>query len=191
LPLGSQKVKCLGTHNLKKMNRIDRLQATLIHLQSKRVVKAQEIADRFEISLRTVYRDIRSLEESGVPIGAEAGVGYFLLENYHLPPVMFTHEEASALLFGEKLMEKMSDEKTRNEFRSAIYKIKAILKPGEKDHLEKLNDRIAVFNLNAMSDRFERALSVSKYSRHWPTKLVLEIERTSLNTNTEAAYAGK
>ena len=60
------------------MNRIDRLTAILIQLQSKRVVKAQEIADRFEISLRTVYRDIRALEEAGVPIGAEAGIGYFL-----------------------------------------------------------------------------------------------------------------
>ena len=59
------------------MNRIDRLSAILIHLQSKKVVRAQEIADRFEISLRTVYRDIRALEEAGVPIGAEPGLGYF------------------------------------------------------------------------------------------------------------------
>ena len=57
------------------MNRIDRLSAILIQLQSKKVVRALEIAERFEISLRTVYRDIRALEEAGVPIGAEAGVG--------------------------------------------------------------------------------------------------------------------
>ena len=90
------------------MNRIDRLTAILIQLQTKKVVKAQEIADRFNISLRTVYRDIRALEEAGVHIGAEAGIGYFL-ENYHLPPVMFTTEEASALMLGAKLIEKMSD----------------------------------------------------------------------------------
>ncbi|MEQ8572515.1 MAG: HTH domain-containing protein, partial [Fulvivirga sp.] len=57
------------------MNRIDRLSAILIQLQSKKVVRALEIAERFDISLRTVYRDIRALEEAGVPIGAEAGVG--------------------------------------------------------------------------------------------------------------------
>ncbi len=80
------------------MNRIDRLSAILIQLQSKQVVKAQEVADRFGISLRTVYRDIKSLEEAGIPIGAEAGKGYFIMDGYHLPPVMFTKEEASALL---------------------------------------------------------------------------------------------
>ena len=62
------------------MNRIDRLQAILIQLQSKKVITAQEMADRFEVSLRTIYRDIRALEEGGVPIGAEAGIGYFLSE---------------------------------------------------------------------------------------------------------------
>lgn len=125
------------------MNRIDRLTAILIQLQSKRVVKAQEIADRFGISLRTVYRDIRALEEAGVPIGAEAGVGYFL-EDYHLPPVMFTNEEASALLFGAKLIGKMADESLKEGFDSAFYKIKSVLKRSEKEHLEDLESRVAV-----------------------------------------------
>lgn len=128
------------------MNRLDRLQAILIQLQSKRIVKAQEIADRFEISLRTVYRDIRSLEESGVPIGAEAGIGYFLDDNYTLPPIMFTHSEASAMVFGEKLMEKMSDDNVKRDFESAIMKIKAILRPSEKEFLEKLHNHIAVYS---------------------------------------------
>ena len=57
------------------MNRTDRLTAMLIHLQTKRVVKAQELANRFGISLRTVYRDVRALEAAGVPLGAEAGGG--------------------------------------------------------------------------------------------------------------------
>lgn len=125
------------------MNRIDRLTAILIHLQSKKVVKAQEIADRFSISLRTVYRDIRALEEAGVPIGAEAGIGYFL-ENYHLPPVMFTTEEASALLLGAKLIEKMSDHSIRKEFSSALFKIKSVLKATDKEYVEDLENRVAV-----------------------------------------------
>jgi predicted DNA-binding transcriptional regulator YafY len=106
-------------------------------------VKAQEIADRFGISLRTVYRDIRALEEAGVPIGAEAGIGYFL-ENYHLPPVMFTTEEASAMLLGAKLIEKMSDHSINKEFSSALYKIKAVLKSADKEHVEDLENRVQV-----------------------------------------------
>jgi len=157
------------------MNRIDRLNAMLIQLQGKRIVKAQEIADRFSISLRTVYRDIRALEEAGVPIGAEAGIGYYLMDHYHLPPVMFTADEASALLFGEKLMEKMSDQKTRENFCSALYKIKAILKPTEKDHLEKLQNRIAVYNFNTQGNKF-RHLYLSEIQNALVNKLVLEIE---------------
>lgn len=75
------------------MNRIDRLLTIIIHLQSKRYVKAYEIAERFDISIRTVYRDLRALEEAGVPIGMDTGNGYFLVDGYHLPPVMFTLEE--------------------------------------------------------------------------------------------------
>lgn len=125
------------------MNRIDRLTAILIHLQTKRVVRAQELANRFHISLRTVYRDIRALEEAGVPIGAEAGIGYFL-EDYHLPPVMLTNAEASALLFGAKLMERMADPSLQEPFRSALYKIKSVLKRTEKEHLEELETQVAV-----------------------------------------------
>lgn len=165
------------------MNRIDRLNAILIQLQSKRIVKAQEIADRFEISLRTVYRDIRALEEAGIPIGAEAGIGYFLQESYHLPPVMFTSDEAAALLFGEKLIEKMSDDKIKSDFCSALYKIKAILKPSEKDYLEKLHERVAVYNLNSMGDRYHQ-LRLFEIQDALVNKRVLRIKY-------ESRYAGE
>jgi len=157
------------------MNHIERLNAILIQLQSKRIVKASEIAERFGISLRTVYRDIRALEESGVPIGAEAGVGYFLMENYKLPPVMFTKEEASALLFGEKLIEKMSDDRMKAEFCSALFKIKAILNPAEKDRLEKLHDRISVLNFTSSNENFSR-LYLHEIQQSLVAKQVLEIE---------------
>ena len=126
------------------MNRIDRLTAILIQLQSKRVVKADEIADRFEISLRTVYRDVKALMEAGVPIGSEAGKGYFIVEGYNLPPVMLTREEASAVLMAGKLVEKMTDHSIRKAFESALLKIKSVLKDAEKDHLENLESYIEV-----------------------------------------------
>ncbi|MEO1050368.1 MAG: YafY family protein [Bacteroidota bacterium] len=129
------------------MNRIDRLSAIVIQLQSKKVVTAKEIADRFDISLRTVYRDIRALEEAGVPIGAEAGVGYFIMEGYHLPPVVFTRDEASALLLSAKLIDKHADQSVRNHVDNAFFKIKAVLKGIDKEHLESLEEQVEVLNL--------------------------------------------
>lgn len=127
------------------MNRIDRLTAMLIHLQSKKVVKAEEMADRFEISLRTVYRDVKALMEAGVPIGSEAGKGYFVVDGYHLPPVMFTQDEAGAMLLAGKFVEKMTDKSIRAAFESAMYKIKAVLNEAEKEHLENLQSHIEVY----------------------------------------------
>jgi len=126
------------------MNRIDRLTAILIHLQTKRVVKAEEIADRFEMSLRTVYRDVKALMEAGVPIGSEAGKGYFIVDGYHLPPVMFTQDEASAMLLAGKLVEKMTDKSIKVAFESALLKIKAVLSDSGKDRLEDLYSHIEV-----------------------------------------------
>ncbi|CAL1521514.1 YafY family protein [Chitinophaga sp. MM2321] len=129
------------------MNRIDRLTAILVQLQGKKIVKAAEISDRFNISLRTVYRDVKALQEAGVPIGAEAGTGYYIVDGYHLPPVMFSKEEAAALLTGEKLMEQFSDHSNQKQFSFAMQKIRSVLRGAEKDYLESLDDNIAVLRL--------------------------------------------
>jgi len=126
------------------MNRIDRISAILIQLQSRRVVKAADIAERFNISLRTVYRDVKTLEEAGIPLIGEAGVGYSIMDGYRLPPVMFTKEEATAFLTAEKFVEKLTDTSTSANYKSAMYKVRAILKTTEKDLLESMDDRIAV-----------------------------------------------
>ncbi len=126
------------------MNRIDRISAILIQLQSKRIVTAKEIADRFEISLRTVYRDIRTLEEAGVPIGAEAGLGYYIMEGYRLPPILFTKDEAASLIMGEKFIEKMTDTQTKDSFKSALFKVKSVLKNSDKDFLESVSNSIHI-----------------------------------------------
>jgi len=127
------------------MNRIDRLTAILIQLQSQKIVKAEEIADRFEISTRTVYRDVKALMEAGVPIGSEAGTGYFIVDGYHLPPVMFTQDEAGALLLAGKLVEKMADKSIKQAYTSALLKIKSVLHSEEKDHLQQLDSNVHVF----------------------------------------------
>lgn len=126
------------------MNRIDRLHAILTHLQSKKKVTAQQIADRFSISLRTVYRDVKALEESGVPVIGEAGSGYSIMEGYRLPPVMFTQEEAAALLMGAKLAQQMTDGSVQQQFDNALYKVKAVLRTADKEYVEQLLPNIEV-----------------------------------------------
>ncbi len=127
------------------MNRIDRLTAILIQLQSQKVVTAEDIADRFEISTRTVYRDVKALMEAGVPIGSEAGTGYFIVDGYHLPPVMFTQDEAGAMLVAGKLVDKLTDKSVRQAYTSALLKIKSVLHAADKDHLENLDSSVEIF----------------------------------------------
>jgi len=130
------------------VNRIDRLHAILTHLQSKKKVTAQEMADRFNISLRTVYRDVKALDESGVPVIGEAGSGYTIMEGYRLPPVMFTQEEASALLLGAKLAEQFTDGSVRRHFNAALFKIKAVLRSPDKEYVDSLTEHIEILTRN-------------------------------------------
>lgn len=131
--------------NIISVNRIDRLHAILTHLQSKKKVTARQIADRFNLSQRTVYRDIKALEESGVPVIGEAGSGYSIMEGYRLPPVMFSQDEANALLMGAKLTGQFADTSISKHFDSALFKIKAVLRSGDKEFVEDLDSSIEVF----------------------------------------------
>ncbi|MGV3761144.1 helix-turn-helix transcriptional regulator [Parapedobacter sp.] len=124
--------------------RFDRIVSIYIQLQSKRVVKAQELADRFGVSLRTIYRDIRSLEQAGVPIFGEAGAGYSIVEGYRLPPVLFTHEEAMSFVGAQKLMGKFMDRRLQEHYDTALYKIKAVLRMTEKDSLSAIESKIVM-----------------------------------------------
>ena len=126
------------------MNRIDRLSAIIIQLQTRRYVTASNISERFGISVRTVYRDIRALQEAGVPIGGEPGRGYFIVEGYHLPPVMFTRAEAASMLTAEKLVEQLTDHSTTEHYNSAMFKIKSVLRDNEKHFLESIDNRVKV-----------------------------------------------
>ncbi|MGZ3752248.1 MAG: helix-turn-helix transcriptional regulator [Mucilaginibacter sp.] len=147
------------------MNRIDRISAILIQLQSRRVVKASDIADRFNISLRTVYRDIKTLEEAGIPLIGEAGVGFSIMDGYRLPPVMFTRDEAAAFLTAEKLMEKLTDPLSDETYKSAMYKIRSVLRTAEKDFLENIDGHIEVMK--------SRRLAGSKYDLN-PLQIILQ-----------------
>lgn len=157
------------------MNRIDRVSAILIQLQSKKIVKAQEIADRFSISLRTVYRDIKALSASGVPVGGEAGVGYSIMEGYRLPPVMFTKEEAIAFLTAEKMVEKLTDTSSKQHYQSAMFKIRSVLRYTEKDMLENMEERIEVLTNPYLPVKENKGLHLQTILQSIAGKEVLDI----------------
>ncbi len=131
----------MGIDSLK---RFDRIVAIHIQLQSRRIVKAQDLADRFEVSLRTIYRDIRTLENSGVPIASEAGTGYSIMDGYRLPPIMFTREEAGSFVAAEKLMQQFTDKTLGSHHQSAMFKIKSVLRGKEKDWISALEAHINI-----------------------------------------------
>jgi predicted DNA-binding transcriptional regulator YafY len=127
------------------MNRLDRISAILVQLQSRSVVRAVDCAERFGVSVRTVYRDIRTLEQAGVPVCGDAGIGYSLVEGYRLPPLMFTPAEALAMLTAEKFIEQMTDPHNSGHFRSAMDKVRAVMRGVDRRYMEGLDEKISVY----------------------------------------------
>ncbi len=134
------------------MNRVDRLLGMILFLQGRRVVRAEDMAAHFEISVRTVYRDLAALGEVGVPIVAEAGVGYSLVRGYHLPPVMFTAQEAGAIATGSVLVNQLTDASLRAPMQSALMKIRAVLPTEQQRHLENIERSISFPRSKAPDD---------------------------------------
>lgn len=125
------------------MNRFDRVTSILLLLQTRSVVTAQFLSEQFEVSERTIYRDIRTLENAGVPIGSEAGVGYFIEQGYRLPPVSFSQDEAAALLLGEKLLTTALDNQSLKDYQQALNKVRAVMDRADKDQLTSFDADIA------------------------------------------------
>jgi predicted DNA-binding transcriptional regulator YafY len=120
------------------MNRTDRLVAMVMHLQGRRLVRAEDMAAHFEVSVRTIYRDIAALGEAGVPIAGEAGVGYSLVRSYHLPPVMLTADEAAALFVGAEMVRQFTDASLSEPMNAALDKLRAVLPRDRQEHVERL-----------------------------------------------------
>lgn len=131
------------------MNRIDRLTAIIIFLQGRKRTTVEELSEKYNISPRTVYRDLSALQEAGVPIGSEQGEGYYIVKGYHLPPVMFDRKEASSLLAGERLMQRWRQTELSRSYSSALDKIRAVLPPHDKEYLNTLDEHIKVFHYNS------------------------------------------
>ncbi|PKH51497.1 DNA-binding transcriptional regulator [Tenacibaculum sp. Bg11-29] len=161
--------------------RISRLSQIVTILQSKRLITARELAEKFNVSIRTIYRDIRTLESSGIPVVTEEGKGYFLQEGYQLPPIMFSEEEANALITAEQLILKNKDASFVDNYTNAITKIKAVLKYSQKDRADLLSKRI-VFRFNQEKEKSSNHLM--KLQTAITNFQLLEIEYHSLQKNT-------
>lgn len=117
------------------MRRADRLFQIIQILRHRRVTTAARLAERLQVSERTVYRDIRDLSLSGVPIEGEAGVGYRLGKDFELPPLMFTVDEIQALVLGARMVESWGDELLQRAACSVLEKVEAALPRSERERV--------------------------------------------------------
>lgn len=124
-----------------EVKRISRLTAILTQLQTKRIVTATSLSEKFGVGRRTIYRDIKALERAGVPILTEEGKGYSLMDGYRIPPIMFTEKQANALILAEQLVLKNKDASFVQDYSEAIEKIKSILGYTIQDKANLLTDR--------------------------------------------------
>jgi predicted DNA-binding transcriptional regulator YafY len=134
------------------MNRIDRLFAILLALQHKRRLRAQDLARQFEVSKRTIYRDMSALNQMGIPLVALPGEGFELVEGYYLPPLMFTENEAVALLLGSRLLAQQSAGSLPQSADSALAKIKVALPEHVRARSEALANIIGFITPTAKFD---------------------------------------
>ncbi len=139
------------------MNRTDRLLAIVIQLQAKGWQRAEDLAAVFEISKRTIYRDMLALMESGVPVISSPGQGYALDAGYFLPPLSFTADEATVLLLGAEVMIQNFDDQYRRAARSATSKIQAVLGDNRREEVDALLDGMRFIAQNPLeADQPER-----------------------------------
>lgn len=161
--------------------RLSRLTAILTQLQTKRILTSTYLSEKYGVSVRTIYRDIRALEKSGVPILTEEGKGYTLMEGYRLPPVMFTESQANALILAEQLVLKNKDTSFIKDYSEAIEKIKAVLGYSVKDKANLLAERTR-FNQNINNERNSNNLSQFQFAL--TNFCVTKIEYTNENNKT-------
>lgn len=121
--------------------RLSRLTAILIQLQTRNLVTARSLAEKFDVNVRTIYRDIRALESAGVPVLTDEGKGYMLMEGYKIPPVMFSESQANALILVEQLVLRNKDSSLIRDYTDAVDKVKAVLRRSERDKANLLAER--------------------------------------------------
>ena len=170
--------------------RLSRLTAILTQLQTKRLLTATILAEKFNVSVRTIYRDIRALEQAGVPIITQDGKGYSLMEGYRVPPVMFTEAQANALITAEQLVLQNKDTSFIKDYTEAIEKVKAVLKYSIQDKANLLSERVR-FDQNNNRERNSSHLSDLQFAmtNFWLTKIKYTNEQNKTTTRLIEPFA--
>jgi predicted DNA-binding transcriptional regulator YafY len=159
------------------MNRIDRLFGILTLLQSKKYLTGEKIAEKFHISVRSVYRDIKALNEQGIPVSFEPYRGYFIVNGYFLQPVSFSTDEANALLLMESIVSGFADKSIHLHYSNALTKVKAVLRSSQKESIEHLANNI---KFQAPPCFIQQSDYLSTIQQAISQRRVLEIEYSNL-----------
>jgi len=122
------------------LNRTERLFALILLLQNRPNMTSRELAEHFGVSRRTIFRDLRALSESGVPLTYAEGGGYEILEGYQLPPLMLSAREAATLLIGTEFMKLQSDASLRQDAGQVAMKIRSVLPKEVRAYIDRLKD---------------------------------------------------
>ena len=126
------------------MNRLERLLSIALVLSARRRLRAQELAEEFSVTLRTVYRDMRALQQAGFPVVGTAGDGYRIPPTSQLRPLAFEPEEAEVLVLAARLLEAHVDAPLKARLRSAVSKLEAVLPPAAIQRVQEQRDRVVI-----------------------------------------------
>jgi predicted DNA-binding transcriptional regulator YafY len=129
------------------MRRADRLFRIVQFLRAGRLQTARTLAEKLQVSHRTIYRDVQDLQLSGVPILGEAGMGYTLRRDYDLPPLMFDQREITALVLGSRMVAAWGDAELASAANDALRKIEAVLTPALRDHIDSVPLHVPAYGL--------------------------------------------
>jgi predicted DNA-binding transcriptional regulator YafY len=158
------------------MNRIDRLFSITTRLQARGHVRATDLASVYEVSTRTIYRDIAALSESGVPIVSLPGRGYSIIDGYFLPPLLLSTREATALLLGARMLASQASAEIAAAAEEAVVKLLAVVGEDSRRELRDLDDVLGF----APSPDFRARLDVADIQVRALWQAILERRVTTL-----------
>jgi predicted DNA-binding transcriptional regulator YafY len=126
--------------------------AVLLELQARGTARAEDLAEHFEVSVRTMYRDLEALSEGGVPLVATPGKGYQLMDGYFLPPLAFTAAEAALLVLGGEFVRARVDPELQTAASAALAKLRGVLPEDKREQVERWRHEMLFVRMRSSFD---------------------------------------